>query len=78
MAVGIDTTTLKTYTPTQLLVLVDYAIAQIMGGAQQYSIGGQIFTKASLTQLRDFRKELQTEVDGASGTTGVIKIGEAS
>ncbi|MEM9111324.1 MAG: hypothetical protein AAGC72_15020 [Planctomycetota bacterium] len=52
---AISTTTidnLPDYTDAQMVKLCKYAISQILGGAQSYSINGRTFTGADLDKLR--------------------------
>jgi len=67
MADGVDPNTVREYSSEDLLKLVDYAIAQILGGSQSYSIAGQQYTKADLGELRRWRRELIAEIDEDDG-----------
>ena len=62
-----------------LLSQVEAALsALVVGGASSYSIGARSVTKLDLTELREWRKELQWEVrrSTGSGVFSVAKMGK--
>jgi hypothetical protein len=63
---------MATYTAQQLLTLADQAIADILGGAQSAMVGTRQFSKASLSTLRELRRELQQEVARTSGNRPIV------
>lgn len=73
---AIDVDNIQTFTPAQLLALVEYGIASIMAGGQSYSIGGRQFNRASLDAMIRWRDQLKAEVAMASGSdedaTGIV------
>ena len=58
---------------------VNAAIKMILGGAQSYTIGSRSLTRASLAELRKWKKELEDEIAALSGGSGrfrrVVPIG---
>lgn len=64
------------YTPSELLDLVNEAIAKLMAGGQSYGIGSQTFTRADLTALKEFRVELQQQIaeESSGGPIAFAKI----
>ena len=49
-------------TLTEQLDAVNNAILALVSGARSYTIAGRSVTKEDLTQLREWRRELQQEV----------------
>lgn len=62
-----DIDNLPDYTDAQMLKLVKYAISQILGGAQSYSINGRTYTSADLEKLRDMQDWYEDRVRDAAG-----------
>jgi len=58
---------------------VNAAIKMILGGAQSYSIGSRSLTRANLSELRKWKKELEAEIAALSGGSGrfrrVVTVG---
>jgi len=72
---AIDFDNLQPITTANLLAAVDVAIANLLLGAQSYSVNGRTFTRAQLSELRNMRSELQREVaESSSGTGGLIAL----
>ena len=61
------------------LVDVNKAIKTILGGAQSYAIGSRSLTRANLSELRKWKKELEAEIAALSGGSGrfrrVVTVG---
>jgi hypothetical protein len=57
-------------TRKQELADVNAAIKMILGGAQSYTIGSRSLTRANLTELRKWKKELEDEIATLSGGSG--------
>jgi len=61
------------------LVDVNKAIKTILGGAQSYAIGSRSLTRANLSELRKWKKELEDEIAALSGGSGrfrrVVTVG---
>lgn len=70
----IDVDSLQTFTLAEQLKLVNHAIAHIMAGGQSYTINGRAFNRAHLKELRDWRRELQAEIDAQDSTEGGIAL----
>lgn len=68
----IDIDSLQTFTPAQLLALVDHAIATLLAGGQSYSINGRAYNRADLDKLRQMRTDLKREVEETASTTGTL------
>ena len=56
-------------TPSELLAQTEAAITACLT-AQSYTVAGRMKSMAQLATLRDFRKELLTEIDAASESGG--------
>ena len=58
---------------------VNAAIKMILGGAQSYTIGSRSLTRANLSELRKWKKELEDEIAALSGGSGrfrrVVTVG---
>ena len=58
---------------------VEAAITSILSGAQSYRIGTRSLTRAELSELRKWKKELEDEIASLSGGSGrfrrVITVG---
>jgi len=58
---------------------VNAAIEMILGGAQSYTIGSRSLTRANLSELRKWKKELEDEIAALSGGSGrfrrVVTVG---
>jgi len=52
---------------------VNAAIKMILGGAQSYTIGSRSLTRANLSELRKWKKELEDEIAALSGGSGRFK-----
>jgi len=65
---------LPDYTDAQMVKLCKYAISQILGGAQSYSINGRSYTSANLADLKKMLAfyEDRVEEDGNNGNFGVL------
>lgn len=50
------------YTKKELLQEIDNAIYAVAVGGQSYKIGSRSLTRANLTELRNMRAELATEI----------------
>jgi|AACY02.18.fsa_nt_gi hypothetical protein len=70
----IDVDGLQTFTLAEQLKLVNHAIAHIMAGGQSYAINGRSYNRADLDKLRDWRRELQTEIDAANTSEGGVAL----
>lgn len=68
----IDVSSLQTFTTSELLTLVEYAIAHLLAGGQSYNIGNRSFTRSDLDKLRSMRRELKKEQQEASSATGSL------
>lgn len=73
---AVDPSTIPTYTDAELLKAVRFCKMQILLGAQSYSIGGRMFTRADLFRLDAIEKELQQKVDAAAsgGSIAVARL----
>ena len=49
---------------------VNAAIKMILSGAQSYTIGSRSLTRANLSELRKWKKELEDEIAALSGGSG--------
>lgn len=60
---------LPDYTDAQMVRLIKYAITQVLGGAQSYSINGRSYTSADLDKLKMMLTfyEDRIEADGNNG-----------
>ncbi len=62
-----------TYTTAELLAICNHAIASIMATGQSYEIRGRSYSGANLQTLRNYRDDLQQQVNAeASGAGGGI------
>jgi hypothetical protein len=52
---------------------VKTAIKMILSGAQSYSIGSRSLTRANLSELRKWKKELEDDIASLSGGSGRFK-----
>lgn len=55
------------------LAMVKAAIKQILGGAQSYTIGTRSLTRANISELRKWKKELEAEISRLSGGGGTFR-----
>jgi len=69
---AIDINSLQSFTPSDMLKLVNHAIAQILAGAQSYTINGRQFSKADIGELRMWRQELMLEVESAGNDIAAV------
>jgi hypothetical protein len=72
----------QAFSASELLSLVEYRIAAILAGAQQYGENGRNVTHAVYRDLCEQRDKLKAEVEAAaaSGTGGMnvlVQFGEA-
>ncbi len=56
----------ETYTPSEMLAMVDKAIRAVMLGGQSYRIGTQSVTRADLALLRQMRSDLQAQIESGA------------
>lgn len=69
---AISTTTidgLPDYTDAQMVKLIKYAITQVLGGAQSYSINGRSYTGADIDKLKTLLAWYEERVED-SGNSG--------
>ena len=52
----------KKLTAEEMLAEVDNAICAILVGGQSYKIGSRSLTRANQTELRNLKKELQSQI----------------
>lgn len=65
---AISTTTINNlpdYTDGEMVKLCKYAISQILGGAQSYSINGRTYTGADLDKLKNMLTFYENRVEEA-------------
>lgn len=55
------------------LAQIESAITAILSGAQSYSIGTRSLTRANLTELRKWKKEVEDLISALSGGSGRFK-----
>lgn len=56
----------------ELLSQVTKAIVAITTTGQSYSIGSRTLTRANLTELREFKKELEAQVSAENGASALF------
>ena len=52
------------------LAIVKTAIKKVLAGAQSYKIGSRSLTRANLSELRKWKKDLEDEIAALSGGSG--------
>lgn len=56
-----------------LLIEVNNAIHSILVGGQSYKIGSRTLTRANLTELKNMRAELETEISTEDNSSNLIE-----
>lgn len=56
-----------------LLIEVNNAIHSILVGGQSYKIGSRTLTRANLTELKNMRAELETEISAEDNSSNLIE-----
>ncbi len=60
-------------TKRELLIEVNNAINAVLVGGQSYKIGSRTLTRANLTELKNMRAELETELASENNNSNLIE-----
>jgi hypothetical protein len=71
---AIDISGLQAFSASDLLALVEHAIAQVLAGNQSVSIGGQSYTRADLDKLFTMRTKLKAEVAESTDGGSLVQV----